>query len=323
MNIPELPIETPLDLPQLGTWPATRHVFDADMAWAVRAALAAQRPLLLRGEPGTGKSQLARAVAQVFKRLFVAEVVHARSEAQDLKWQFDAVARLGEAQALAGSDGDAGRRLAYENYLTPGPLWWVFDWEQALCQNKRAQHSAPPPPAPPGWQPRHGSVLLIDEIDKADSDLPNGLLEILGNGAFSVPYTHQCVGLSQDQPPPLVVITTNEERELPPAFVRRCLVLHLRLPKEENELQAWLCQRGELHFGERCKDKVRREAAKQLWADRQAAARQGMTPPGQAEYLDLLRATAALCPGDEAGQLKVLGHISGFALQKYTDEQSL
>jgi hypothetical protein len=76
------------------------HRFDEESAWAVRAALAAQRPLLVRGEPGSGKSQLARAAAEALGRLFVAEVVHARSESQDLQWRFDALGRLGDAQAM-------------------------------------------------------------------------------------------------------------------------------------------------------------------------------------------------------------------------------
>ena len=74
-----------IPLPQRGSWPAMVHRFDKNSAWAVRAALAAQRPLLVRGEPGSGKSQLARAAAEILKRLFVAEVVHARSESQDLQ----------------------------------------------------------------------------------------------------------------------------------------------------------------------------------------------------------------------------------------------
>ena len=96
-----------IPLPQRGSWPATVHRFDETSAWAVRAALAAQRPLLVRGEPGSGKSQLARAAAEVLGRLFVAEVVHARSESQDLQWRFDALGRLGDAQAMGAKIGRA------------------------------------------------------------------------------------------------------------------------------------------------------------------------------------------------------------------------
>ncbi|GAB6041996.1 AAA family ATPase [Endothiovibrio diazotrophicus] len=312
------PTDRPVTLPATATWPATVHQFDARTVDAIRAAQAAERPLLVRGEPGTGKSQLARAAAHCLGRLFVAEVIHARSEAQELQWRFDAVARLGEAQALAAAGGgDVRAQLDPLHFLSPGPLWWVFDWDSAEAQYRRCRHPQRRPTAPEEWTPKDGSVLLIDEIDKADADLPNGLLETLGNGAFTVPYCHQPIGLKAEVPPPLVIITTNEERELPGAFVRRCLVLHLGLPEEEDELVAWLMERGAVHFGERCGEPVRREAAVQLWRDRQEALRQGITPPGQAEYLDLLRAVGRLAEGEES-QLELLGRIQGFMLQKFS-----
>src|SRR5262245_5467899 len=119
------PIKTPLALPKLGSWPATRHVFDKASAYALAAAEAANRPLLVRGEPGTSKSQLARAAAVARKRLFLSVVVNARTECQDLQWQFDAVARLGEAQTLAHTherETDVRQYLQPRRFLTPGPL---------------------------------------------------------------------------------------------------------------------------------------------------------------------------------------------------------
>ena len=103
---------------------------------------------------------------------------------------------------------------------------------------------------PEGWTNKNGCVVLIDEIDKADVDLPNGLLETLGNGAFKIPYINENIGLSHEFPSPLVIITTNEERELPAAFLRRCLVLNLYLPQEENKLIEFLIQRGHIHFND-------------------------------------------------------------------------
>ena len=91
-KIPNIRTNIPFDLPARGSWPASRHVFDEESADAIRMALAAERPLLVRGEPGTGKSQLARAAAEELRRLFVAEVVHSRTEPQDLQWRFDAIA---------------------------------------------------------------------------------------------------------------------------------------------------------------------------------------------------------------------------------------
>ncbi|MEN8259211.1 MAG: MoxR family ATPase [Pseudomonadota bacterium] len=317
--IPEIPIGTETPLPARGSWPASVHVFDEPSAWAIRAALAAQRPLLVRGDPGTGKSQLARAAAEVLGRLFIAEVVHTRSESQDLQWRYDAVARLGDAQALGAirqTHDEVRRQLDPRNYLSPGALWWVFDWDSALDQHEcgGGQYTRPVPPK--GWKPEKGSVLLIDEIDKADADLPNGLLETLGNGAFSVPWLEHALGTRPAIATPLVVITTNEERELPAAFVRRCLVLNLQLPERESEFLNLLVERGKVHFKNKCHPDVYREAAHQLWEDRQSAETQGVTPPGQAEYIDMLRVISTLQPDTEQ-QMSLIGKISGFALKKH------
>lgn len=311
------PINKSIALPKMGSWPETIHLFDEPSAYALAAAEAANRPLLVRGEPGAGKSQLARAAAVARGRLFLSVVVNARTECQDLQWQFDAVGRLGEAQTLAHAPAsDIGQRMHPQRFLSPGPLWWVFDWHSAEAQWQACANPPEPVPlCPDTWQPTQGSVLLIDEIDKADTDLPNGLLETLGNGDFSVPYIGTSVRQDADCLPPLVLITTNEERELPAAFVRRCLVLQLSLPEEDSALLDFLCQRGAVHFERQCSTAVRRQAAALLLEDRKAAVDQGLLPPGQAEYLDLLRAVSNMAQ-DEPGQLALLNTISRFVLKK-------
>ncbi len=313
------PLGEPVKLPITGSWPESVHLFAQENIDALQAAIAARRPLLVRGEPGTGKSQLARAAAHALDRVFVSEVVHSRSESQDLQYYFDAVARLGEAQALgaACNGSEISTRLDPRRFLSPGALWWVFDWVSAEKQRKKCSHTLRCPQPPTGWKPADGSVLLIDEIDKADADLPNGLLETLGNGAFTVPYVEETIGFADDVPPPLVIITTNEERELPAAFLRRCLVLHLSLPKDDEELKQWLMDRGKAHFGDRCGEPVRRKAAEQLIIDRKQAGEISQAKPGQAEYLDLLRAVTRISD-DEDGQKKILERISRFVLQKHT-----
>ncbi|MBI4792409.1 MAG: AAA family ATPase [Deltaproteobacteria bacterium] len=327
MNLLESFIGKPVPLPRTGTWPESVHVFDERSMHAVNAAMAAGRPLLVRGEPGTGKSQLARAAAHALGRLFVSEVVNSRTEGQDLQYHFDAVARLGEAQALCSTarGEEVGRLLAAERYLSPGPLWWVFDWQSATEQYGRCRHNIRRPQPPEDWSPAKGCVLLIDEIDKADADLPNSLLETLGNGAFTVPYLDRAVGLSGEAAAPLVIITTNEERELPGAFIRRCLVLQLSLPADDAEFVDWLVVRGGHHFQQSCFPAVYEKAAKQLLGDRREARRQGLTPPGQAEYLDMIRAVCRMTGGvakeqREKAQLAVLEQISEFALKKYPPE---
>ena len=312
-----------ITIPARGSWPPAIHVFDPKSIWAVNAALTAERPLLIRGEPGVGKSQLARAAAEQMGRAFISEVVHARSECQDLQYNYDAVGRLGEAQTLGSCarDGqDIRQALEQRRFLSPGVLWWTLDWQGAEAQAKDCCTGARRPEKPLGWSPQKGCVLLIDEIDKAEADLPNGLLETLGNGSFTVPFLDEAVKAGEGAPSPLVIITTNEERELPAAFLRRCLVLQMRLPEGKEELVDWLVGRGEVHFGSECGEKVRKEAASQLWEDREKALSQNRPAPGQAEYLDMLRALSRL-ENNEKGQLAALEQISEFALKKYADER--
>lgn len=311
-----------LTLPLQPGLPLQQHVFEPRTIWALNAALAANRPLLVRGEPGAGKSQLARAAATALSRPLVYEVITARTECNDLLWRFDAVARLADAQVrgLRPEEPSAGDPLDERRYLIPGPIWWCLNWRSAEEHLRRWRRSATTPVAPEGWEPDKGCVLLIDEIDKADSDVPNGLLEALGNGSFHVPSLDKRVAAEGGEPP-LVILTTNEERDLPPAFLRRCLVLTLELDKDRKRLIEWLSARGEVHFGGACSKDTMRRAADMLVEDRDAAKQQGRPAPGQAEYLDLLRAITELGP-DASGadrdkrHAEILDNIADFALKK-------
>lgn len=293
------------------------HVFDVDSIDALNAALAAGRPLLLRGEPGTGKSQLAHAAAKELGWPLVSTVIDSRVEARDLLWRFDAVARLAEAQ-IAGVLKRPMEELAEGNFVSPGPLWWAFDWESAKTQLerccKRTQQNAVTPKRPGEWQIGMGVVVLIDEIDKADPDVPNGLLEALGDGRFT-PLGGTEVEMTGQSP--LVVITSNEERALPDAFVRRCLVLELSLPQERAALVAYLAQRiGSAHFPN-ADSQVLSRAAELLDDDRVEARSGGWRLPGQAEYLDLVRAVMrGPRAGDVDAQLNALKKLSRFTYKK-------
>lgn len=326
MKIPELPLNKRFELPAQGSWPATWHMFDEQdgSANAIRMALAAERPLLVRGEPGTGKSQLARAAAEALGMLFVSEVVHSRTEPQDLQWRFDAISRLGEAQTLAhrklhnlpkGITDPLDPRL----FLNPGVLWWVFGWHSAREQYERfSRYKGYKPQEPQGWKPNKGFVLLIDEIDKADADLPNSLLETLGNRSFQIPWLGKTIKQQAEETPSLVIITTNEERELPPAFIRRCLVLNLAVPDADDELfQQWLFDRGRVHFPDItvCANMVLEKAAVLLSCDRKKAKKLGVTPPGQAEFFDLVKAVIRL-QDDVEEQCNLLNKLGHFALRK-------
>jgi MoxR-like ATPase len=294
------------------------HLFDLRQARAINAALAAGRPLLVRGEPGTGKSQLARAAAQVLGRAYIQYVVDSQTESRDLLWQVDALARLGEAQligALRDKSAEQARgQLAIERFLHPGPLWWAFDWEDADRQAQTSQ--SPNPLGADAPAASNGCVVLVDEIDKAESEVPNGLLEALGAGEFAPPGRHGKPVLARE-PLPLVFITTNEERALPDAFLRRCLVLRLELPKDEGELAALLQQRGAAHFPH-AQTNLLRKAAVLLVEDRKAAKEAQARPlPGQAEYLDLLRAVLTEFGGDLQAQMEALDKNAEYTLRKH------
>jgi MoxR-like ATPase len=315
-----------------------RHRFELRQLKAINAALAASRPLLVRGEPGIGKSQLARAAAKALERAFVQHVVDARTESRDLLWHFDAVGRLAEAQVMGAlqvarqpvlhhdptEDTDLTERaleamrehLALRRFLHPRALWWAFDWRSAADQ--AAVVGADLPPQADGGDPANGCVVLIDEIDKAESDVPNGLLEALGVGRFTPQgYTEP---VKAKGPPPLVVITTNEERALPDAFIRRCPVLHLKLPKARDALIAKLIERGQTHFGDAATRTVLKKAAGLLADDRAAAEQRHWRPlPGQAEYLDLVRAVVAQSHGDRRFQNRLIDRVAEFVLKKHPE----
>jgi MoxR-like ATPase len=349
---PKLPHEKfiPKDLKVSPPDKNLHHIFDEADCYALWAAYSAGRPLLVRGKPGTGKSQMAKAIAHHLNWAFVSEVIRGSTELCDLHWHFDAIGRLGEAQAMSYTDDDK-RKAALNplNFLSPSAFWWAYNWESAEQQFDPVCKTClrPKPEDKEGWH-KNGVVLLIDEIDKAEPDLPNGLLETLGHYEFTVPYIDHEDGKNLIKATPeklLVIITTNEERELPTAFVRRCFVHTLKMQESrdklnEEELQAigivkdesrdeksqdridklqkrhhWLIERGLLHFGTDIHTDVYQEAAIQLWQDRDAS--HARYPAGLAEYIDLLTALSALQPEQ---QLERLTNIAKYALKKEVDE---
>lgn len=298
------------------------HVWDESQWWAVQAARAANRPLLIRGEPGVGKTQLAYAAAKRLNRPIVPFTVDSNTEARDLLWSFDAVQRLAEAQVAATLYPDPAelrRRLAVRQFVTPGPVWWGINWESAKSQLTGDPHDNPHehplpscqalPEEPLDWTENDGVVILIDEIDKADSDVPNGLLEAFGKRQFQPQGLDKPVTAKEGVSPPLIVITTNEERILPDAFVRRCLVLPLMLPgclnpdrsqpdadsDTQKKFIDYLVVRGTAHFGNLLPPEQLEIAARSLMEERCRAILEDVQPrPGQAEYLDFLRAMTVL-----------------------------
>jgi MoxR-like ATPase len=175
------------------------YVATDDLKLAVNAALTLQRPLLIKGEPGTGKTMLAEEVARALGMPLLAWHIKRTTKAQQGLYEYDAVSRLRDSQL-----GDA-RVQDIHNYIVQGVLWQTFA-------------SAEP------------SVLLIDEIDKADIEFPNDLLRELDRMEFFVYETRETIKARHR---PLVVITSNNEKELPDAFLRRCFFHYIKFPDKE------------------------------------------------------------------------------------------
>jgi len=175
------------------------YVATADLTVAVNAAVTLERPLLVKGEPGTGKTELARQVAAALDLPLIEWSVKSTTRAQQGLYEYDAVSRLRDSQL--GDD----RVHDIANYIRKGKLWQAFE--------------------APGKV-----VLLIDEIDKADIEFPNDLLQELDRMEFFVYETGETVRARQR---PVVIITSNNEKELPDAFLRRCFFHYIRFPDEE------------------------------------------------------------------------------------------
>jgi MoxR-like ATPase len=297
-----------------GSWQKTAYLLDKKSAYALQMALATQRPLLVRGEPGLGKSYLALAAASLLERAFIVEVINSNTEGQDLLWKDDPIQRFNDAQ----SQQKTGDNLHPRHYINPSILWWAFDWKTADKQYQQLHHKIYKPHCIDPQKRTSGMVLLIDEIDKADSSLPNSLLEVLGNNGFAVPFCNDIDSVGQTGAQPLVIITTNDERELPPAFVRRCLVLQLKV--DEENLETWLKQRVRSHISEQeCSDAILQQAAQQLKKDRVQADSQGMIKAGLSEYLDLITALVEMTKEEEdkeSAQAELLENIAEFSLRK-------
>ena len=178
---------------------SSTYVATPDLKLAVNAALVLTRPLLVKGEPGTGKTLLAEEIARALGRPLYQWHVKSTTKAQQGLYEYDAVSRLRDSQL-----GD-GRVADISNYIRHGVLWDAFGSE-----------------AP--------AVVLIDEIDKADIEFPNDLLRELDRMEFHVYETQQTIVARHR---PLVVITSNNEKELPDAFLRRCFFHYIRFPDRE------------------------------------------------------------------------------------------
>ena len=175
------------------------YVTTDDLNMAVNAAISLERPLLIKGEPGTGKTLLAQEVARSLEMPIFEWHIKSTTKAKHGLYEYDAVSRLRDSQL--GEEGVGNIR----NYIEQGPLWRAFEEEAR-------------------------SVVLIDEIDKADIEFPNDLLQELDRMEF---YVHELQETIAAKTRPVIIITSNNEKELPDAFLRRCFFHYIRFPETE------------------------------------------------------------------------------------------
>ncbi|MFT5839714.1 MAG: MoxR-like ATPase [Flavobacteriales bacterium] len=186
-----------------------KYIASRELQLAVNAAITLEKPLLIKGEPGTGKTMLAEELAKSLDANLIQWHIKSTTKAQQGLYEYDAVSRLRDSQLGDEKVHDIG------NYIVKGKLWQAFDAEKR-------------------------TILLIDEIDKADIEFPNDLLLELDKMEFFVYETQQLVKAKQR---PIVIITSNNEKELPDAFLRRCFFHYIQFP-DVNEMR----QIVDVHF---------------------------------------------------------------------------
>ena len=256
------------------------YVADKDLMVAVNAAIALERPLLVKGEPGTGKTELAKQIASSLGLELIEWNVKSTTRAQQGLYEYDAVSRLRDSQL-----GDE-RFNDISNYIRHGKLWEAFTTDKKV-------------------------VLLIDEIDKADIEFPNDLLQELDKMEFHVYETGETIRAKHR---PIVIITSNNEKELPDAFLRRCFFHYIRFPDIDT-----LHRIVEVHYPG-IKQKLVSAALTQFYEVREVAGLK--KKPSTSEALDWIRLLVAddVSPEDLRGDAKnALPRLHGALLKNEQD----
>jgi MoxR-like ATPase len=255
---------------------------------ALEVAAATGRPLLVGGPTGSGKSSLAGFAARERGWRFYEKTITSMTQARDLLWEVDHLRRLNDANNKT-LDPD------YTAYIKPGVLWWAMNHATAVEQAKTFGASC----KDPNKGAQHGrAVVLLDEIDKADPDVPNNLLVPLGSFHFQIDETGATVTLDRRNPP-LIIITTNGERELPAAFLRRCIELRIDAPIREPLLDIAMA-----HF--RDAKRADLDALLKIIEDARPKDWTGAELPSPAEFIDHIRAVQWLGQHDPASIARLI-----------------